>query len=663
MPKERITQKVRTRADLPEPISSRWWNVDQKLVADSVFAVVADIESRNESRKTENQFLYALYENGAAQKQVKSHAQLPLTLSRGGRLSLNVIRACVNTAVAKIGKNRPRVTFLTDDGDWDLQDKAKDLQRFMDGLFVTSKVYEEAPKAFKDACIFDGGAIRIYVDDYSEKEPHIKAERAHVDEIVIDEQEAVYGKPKQLHQRRAIAKDVLAHLFPKYRDEIFKAGTVRQNNVTDTDMVWLIESWHLPSTYKSKDGKHTICIEGAVLHSEEWKKNYFPFVFYRWEEPAEGFWGSGIASELVPLQSEIKRLMKKIQVSIQRNAGGNWTVPKTCKIPKEHFTSESGGIIEYENTGGEPRLYPGIALPGDVYGHLERCVKYAFELTGISQSSSAGKKPAGVEAAVAIREVNDIESERFAMQALRYERMFLEIASIMIDMARDLYADGHNLSVMSDSGKFIRSIKWSDVNMDDDVYQMQMYPTSLLPTQPSAKLQKATELVQAGFLEKEEAMQLLDFPDVAAVTSLRTAALEDARMVVCHMLKGGDYIEPEPYDDLEVCATVARSEYLRGKTRNAKEAGLDNLRRYMDRIAEMLAPPPEPPPVPGLPPGPGGPPPVPEEGMMPPEGPPPGDVPGLEEMSPMAAGHAPGVSDILPQAGVGRRYLSPETNP
>jgi len=52
-------------------------------------------------------------------------------------LTFNLISSVIDTLVAKIAKSNPSVRFVTNDGDWGLQKKAKQLSKIMDGTFVS----------------------------------------------------------------------------------------------------------------------------------------------------------------------------------------------------------------------------------------------------------------------------------------------------------------------------------------------------------------------------------------------------------------------------------------------------------------------------------------------------------------------------------------------
>ncbi|HAT63936.1 MAG TPA: hypothetical protein DCS66_04945, partial [Flavobacteriaceae bacterium] len=96
--------------------------------------------------------------------------------------------------------------------------------------------------------------------------------------------------------------------------------------------------------------------------------------------------------------------------------------------------------------------------------------------------------------------------------AKRYEKCFMDAAEIMIDTARDLYEVKGDYKVKAQDGKFIDTISWKDVNMDADKYLMQIFPTSALSSTPSGRLADVQDLLAAGFIDKEDALKLLDFP-------------------------------------------------------------------------------------------------------------------------------------------------------
>ena len=80
------------------------------------------------------------------------------------KFTMNVVQSATNTLVSKIAKNKVRPTFLTDDGDWGMQQQAKKLSKYTYGQFYKAKVYEETKKALRDACIFGDGFVKHWHD-------------------------------------------------------------------------------------------------------------------------------------------------------------------------------------------------------------------------------------------------------------------------------------------------------------------------------------------------------------------------------------------------------------------------------------------------------------------------------------------------------------------
>lgn len=593
-------------------------------MSEAILAVVRTImDAQPEHRASQVRHL-RLYENDNFRPSDLLDARLSAPRRRGGRVTLNVVRSCVDTASSRIAKNRPRVLFQTTRGDFALQTKAKRLTTYMTGAFGLGGVYEEMPKVFRDAAIFGTGLLRLYLDP---DEPAIRAERAVVDEIAIDDMEALYGKPRQIHQTRLIDRDQLRELARQWRDtERLPAeieGAIAEGPAPLSRLSWrnqsrmlrVTESWRLPSAPNAKDGRHAIVIDGATLVAETYDKPWFPFVVFHWSPPLLGFWGTGLAEELYGIQREINRLLKDIQDGNRLTCNPRVFVPIGAKISKSSLSNEVGGIVEYDGVQ-PPVVVAGMGMAPEVYAQLDKLYARAYEITGISQSAATGRKPAGVDAAVAIREINDIETERFVLCAQRYEECFLEVARRIIEMSRDYYsAGGKDLRVKGRAKRFIESIDWTDVDLEDDRYEMDVFPASLLPSQPGGRLQRVSELIERGLVTKERGMGLLDFPDVEEAVSLDTAALDAARALV-DRARRGEVVEPDEYMDVELLFRTAQASYLRAHADDAAPAERARLRSLLDELRGLMEPEPEEPapPVDASLPGNAVPPPAPPEG-------------------------------------------------
>lgn len=606
------------------PITStnfKWWS--EKNPHQNVFGLIEYIEKNQSYRSVLNLRFARLYSNMEMLGLSSGTYARTANNQSNNRLTLNVIKSCVDSAGAKISKNKPKPLFLTKRGNFSLKRKAKGLTKYLEGLFESTNLYDLGRKVFMDACVFGTGALKLYIDSDSNA---VKAERVFIDEIVVDDVEGVYGSPKQMFQRKNYSRDQLLDMFPKFKEEILAASPANKGQATQStaDQVRVVEAWHLPSGQSAKDGKHIIAIENATLFQEPYNKDYFPFVFMKWSERLVGFWGMGLAEELIGIQLEINKILKTIQASHQLMSVPRVFVDVASNINSSHINNEIGGIIKYQGT--PPVFQTPSANNPEIYQYLESLYRKAYEISGISQMQAQSMKPSGLNSGAALREFNDIASERFVVTGMRYEEFFMNAAEIMIDQSRDLFEADKALNIKVKGQKFIETINWKDVDLKEDQYVMQLFPVSFLPSTPAGKLETVQELVQAGFVSQEQAMSLLDFPDLESFTSLATAAQDNIERFIEFMIEDGKYNPPEPFMNLQLALTLTQEAYLRAKCEDTPEDRLELLRTFMDDIQTLMKanePPPQQQPMDPM----AVPPPQPTSNIVPMDGAPPPGLP------------------------------------
>jgi len=598
-----------------------WWKKKDDEVFESVFGYIRHLQNEQSYRTEKNYENMRLYGPLNLMGLLSYHyASNDLTNQRTNRVTFNIVQSMVDTAVSKITKNKPKAQFLTQAGNFSEQQRAKKLSKFVEGQFHCTNFYDISNRAFMESAIFGTGAVKIFQGGTKEN-PEIKAERVFIDEIVVDDTEAYYGKPRQMHQKKYIHRDVLKEMFPQHEGAI---STVRFDtslatfgglSPRDTDMILVIESWHLPSGPKAKDGKRCISIGNKTLLCEEYDKDYFPFVFHRWGLRPMGFFGQGIAEQLKGIQLEINKILRTIQVSMHLVSVPKIFIENSSNIVSSHLDNKIGGIIKFN---GNPPI-PGQLgqIPSELFDHLDRLYTRAFEIVGISQLSAQSQKPSGLDSGKALREFNDIETERFMSIGMRYQNFFLDAAKMFIDIAKDIdesMDDEENDFSVNVKGKgFFETIRWKDINLADEKYEMQLFPVSSLSSTPAGKLQDVQELLQAGFISKEDGLKLLDFPDLEAANNLINAPSLDIDAAIENMIDKGQYETPEPYQNLQLGINKMQQAYLHYRRENAPESRLELLRRWIEDANDLILKsqtPPEPPLEP----------PVALDGAVPPEG-------------------------------------------
>jgi len=609
----------------------RWWE-DGPRAHEGVFSVVNHVESRQRSRRTWNLLYASLYENIQRSGSHPGVMTVGVRSSTGGlqrsevagsnqRACFNGIASCVDTATAKIAKNKPRVKYATSNGSWTQQQRARRRTQFTDAAFRVSGFKEQAVASFRDGSVFGTG--HVFFREVGDK---VVAEKVCPLDVTVDEDDAVDSKPSQMHRRKAVRRDALIAEYPNFEREIGDAPELPDSNNSIADMVLVIESWRLPSGPKSTDGRHVVCLQNVTLVDEQWSKDWFPCVQIRWARKLVGFNGRAMTEELAGLQLKLNRLDKMIDVGIESCCIPRCFVPAGAVVATHKLFDF--GVISYKGQT-PPTFSTAAAMPPEVYQEREATIAKMYKVSGISELSASSQKPAGLNSGAAIREYQDQNSERFSDQGDRWEDVWVEAARILLDIYQDMHKRGVTVALLAIGQRNSRMIQLEDVLLDEADYVRSAFPVSQLPNTPEGKLQFTTELSQAGYIDHDMALELLQLGDVDDGMSLLTAPFDDALMLIDQMLEDGEPASPEPYMNLALTQKLAQSAYLRAHHGHCPEERLALLRAFLEQLASMMTPPQT------------------DAGSLPA----PGAGPGPAGGPPIAVPNQPPTSDILPIQG------------
>ena len=97
----------------------------------------------------------------------------------------NIIASCIETLCSKIASQKVRPFFNTVNGTFKEMQVARQAQIFFDQLYEEKDVNKTITLAFRDACVFDKGIIRISDDGITNRLPW---------NVFVDPREASYKK-------------------------------------------------------------------------------------------------------------------------------------------------------------------------------------------------------------------------------------------------------------------------------------------------------------------------------------------------------------------------------------------------------------------------------------------------------------------------------------
>jgi len=591
------------RVDTTSEFVKRWWLADDQNIPDAVISTLKIMSEFSKEKQRQYQYSVSnrLYGNQDLLGVTGFSSTKISDLSNGNktRITYNVIQSATDTLTSKVCKNRPKPMFVTSGGDWKLQKQAKQLEKFVDGIFYENKFYTHIRKKnVVDSIVFGDGLAKVFAKD---GRPCI--ERVNPRRIYTDWIESLNGSPRQMMQVDLVDRDVLIDAYPDFADKIRAASSASLDAVglysATSDQLMVIEAWHLPSGEDAGDGKHCIVVDGCALFCEEWTKPFFPFAKLPFAERTEGYWAQGGAEQIQGIQLEINKIMWRISRSLDLGSTFKVWLKNGSKIVKEHINNELGTII---NSDEPPQyLVPPIVQP-EIYQRLQTVKSEAFEIFGISQLSAQSQKPAGLDSGKALRTYSNIESERFMTFGKADEQYVLDCAFLIVDCARDIVEETGSLKVKAENKKFVEEIDFAEVNLEQEDYILKMFPVSNLPSDPEGRLQTIQEYMQAGLLNPRAGRRLMDFPDLESIETLQNAKEDYLHSLFDKMIEDGEFTAPEPEDDLALAQELFLDYYAYAKVCNVEEDRLELLRQFNDQTKQLIikAMPPAPPMAPGM---------------------------------------------------------------
>lgn len=456
----------------------------------------------------------------------------------------NLVLSVVDTLVNHVGKNRPKAKPITRGASWKLRKKARLLDKFLYGEFLRNRVYETGKQVYRDACIFSFGCVYVCMKD---KRVHL--ERVFPDEILVDQMEVVAcGRIRHLYRRRVLPIEVVAETFGVDIEEIEAQSTEAQQYVQYRSIgkgyVPVVEGWQL-----DKNGCYVAACGGLILAEKPWTDERPPFVFYHYAVPPSGFYYGGAVEQAVPYQIRLNEINEVIRDAQDLMARPRLLVAQGSQVNPYDLTNVVAKVIKY--TGIKPEAVTWPAISAELYNERDRCWAQCREQFGLNDMTASATAPAAAryDSAEAFREFNAIQDDRLSDPAQRFERFYLDLAETMV---RTIKASGANpKTVWYSGGKRARMevIEWSEIDLDEENYVLQLEATSLYDSTPSAVRDSLEKQLAQNLISPEDYRLELAHPDDAAELTLKAAAAADLRRVI-ELLEEGEWEDPTPIQDL-----------------------------------------------------------------------------------------------------------------
>lgn len=583
---------------LPDQRSRRWWDRKGKEAAESIVSTVQFLERTQSPRLRQHVVSARLYGNlsmmGAA---AGAHARLLSSQSAvKDRVTFNAIQSIVDTLTSRVGETKPRPYYLTSGGTYSQQRRAKKLNQFTEGVFYETGTYDKGLDCFRDSAIWGDGLMHVFG-----RGGKLRHERVLSSELWVDEVEAMYGFPRNMYRVKDVDRDELAAAFSDDKDAVKCIESAsRTTDVTSnrgdnmSDMVRVVEAWHLAS--EDEDGKLVggavaMAVDGAKQGTgllgevDEWEYDFFPFARLPWCKRPVGFWSQGLCEQLQGEQLELNKELYFVQRSMQLAGTVKVFLRNGSRVSKEHINNEIGAVVEY--TGEPPQFFCPEPIHPVFFENINRIIERMYRQSGASELSAAGKKPAGLDSGKALREQQDIESERHRTTSRLNDNFYLAVAALDATFAKGL--SGYSVKVPGRNSFSRIDFKKDIGDIKEDDFIRQCFPVSRLPRDPAGRLQTIQEYIMAGFMTPRQGRRALDFPDLDSIESLGNAQEDMLTKVFDEILEDGKYRPPEPTDDLTLGMEMCLENIQRYRQfDDAEPAKLNLMRTWLSQCQSMM---------------------------------------------------------------------------
>jgi hypothetical protein len=509
-------KRASDQAEDAMPYSSvMWWSCEEGTpeLTNRVWGWAERLKSRHRRRALLDALWEAVYKDTPLNQ---LDADYGTVIQRARKARQNIAKNMVDTVTARLAKRRPLPTISADNAGFTEKLFAKRSSRILARKMRSTVVERMRPLVIRDAVIRGSGVWKAFRSGGD-----VDVERVPRREILADPVEAQYGSTRTLAQCKRMDRGVLLGMFPDRHLDIcslakasFDDWRVLWEDSSDVDHVDVIEAWHLPSVRGGTDGRHVICVRGfPPLLDEPWKRQRFPFSFFHWEPPIDGFWGVGLIEALAPIQMEVNQLLGTMGEGIAAQMALKILTQRGAGVEKSHLRAGHPVVIEYD--GMKPEWQAPLPFNPAVLEYIQWRIQQAYEVSGISQASAASKNPLGANASgKALDTMYDIESDRFGDKELGYAMASVDLGICILDEARAL-AEDEDVEE-SDKAAWIRENDWEKVDIDSGEYNLVPEPTNFLPDARGGKLAHVREMADTGLLSDPlEAAALFDEPDIA----------------------------------------------------------------------------------------------------------------------------------------------------
>lgn len=508
----------------------------------------------------------------------------------------NVMKNVIDTGLSQSVRS-PNFVIESMGNPWSVQRSTRKIEQWITGSLRASNWNEVKWRVCTDMFTCSIGAARLWFD---KRGLHIA--RVRPDQIIFNPKEG--HDPRTLRIRYGVDRKALMRDNPKLAEKI-RTGAPRykQNYLfesldllchLETDQVEIIEKWTLGS--EESVGVHTIQTGEIFLNEgdQEWDHPFFPLAKGSFSFGWDSYAGKSLGEQILGDQLQLNKMMRIIDDAQAKMSISRIMIPNGSEVKGNQLSKSVGEVVYYNSAGGNIMVRNAVAIEPAYYERARDVERGMYQRAGISESAATNQIPVGL--ANASGRAQQMIDNRTAVRAKAIndtiDRLDEQVGTIGLALSLDFFKKnpGEMPKVRAGGTRVLKEIDFKDLDLDDmNGVSIRVAATSGLPTDPAARQDYATKMVEGGYWSKRYAIKILASTDIEAAEDTITAALDLAQDHIEDVLFDGKRVTPEPNQDyLETIVDLGQRAMMRAIRLGCPENNIEKMRRLLEVATYQL---------------------------------------------------------------------------
>lgn len=298
----------------------------------------------------------------------------------------------------------------------------------------------------------------------------------------------------------------------------------KENDEDDAGRIRLVKYWEKPG-YKYPNGLEVIIAGDTVVEvNDRLLLGEFPVYMMEWRPKPFRDYGQGLGGDLLRLQEDLARTLDALRARRDQEIRPPWVVPKGC-LTRGGLSTKPGAINEYNPRLGQPQpmqMTPIGAATGNLLDRETQLMEY---VAGI-HDATMGQAPTSNATGRLTSFLAELDQRKIGPAIRSLSIMLSDVGRRMVRLWQKYGSESVTISVLG-KGHVAeiaeitkKSLLWADISVD---------VASLMPRTQPLRQETILNLLQMGFITREQALDELEFGGFNEASGLRSVEALNAR--------------------------------------------------------------------------------------------------------------------------------------